>query len=120
MPLHETSSVVDPAALNESPEEFLIFYSSRDEEGKMWCPDCRAVENIIKATFDKEDGPTGLIVYVGQKPEWKSPSNRFRGAPWSVNAIPTIIKRLRGKEVGRLVESEIEEQLSSFAGKAAV
>jgi len=120
MPLHETTRVVDPAALIDAPEEFLIFYSSRDENGRMWCPDCRAVEALIKETFNKEDGPTSLIVYVGQRPEWKTVSNPFRGAPWNVQAIPTIIKRHRDKEYGRLLEGEIREQLSSFAGNTAV
>ena len=35
--------------------------------------DCRDVEDIIKRTFapaDASDGPSGLIVYVGQKSEY--------------------------------------------------
>jgi hypothetical protein len=32
--------------------------------------DCRDVEDIIKRTFaSADDGPSGLIVYVGQKSE---------------------------------------------------
>ncbi|EPQ60253.1 hypothetical protein GLOTRDRAFT_31613 [Gloeophyllum trabeum ATCC 11539] len=119
MPLHETSGPVDPASLLHAPEQFLIFYSSRDEEGKLWCPDCRDVERLIRDEFDKDSGPTGLIVYVGQKPEWKTPSNRFRGDPWKIHSIPTIIKKHEGKELGRLVEAEIEAKLPAFIGRPA-
>jgi len=31
--------------------------------------DCRAVKEIVEDTFDKDDGPSALIIYVGQKPE---------------------------------------------------
>ena len=32
--------------------------------------DCRDVEDIITRTFSPPDGPSGLIVYVGQRPEY--------------------------------------------------
>ena len=32
--------------------------------------DCRDVEDIIARTFSPPDGPSGLIVYVGQRPEY--------------------------------------------------
>lgn len=38
MPLRYTE---DPASLDSvknAPEQYIIFYSSRDADGKMWCP----------------------------------------------------------------------------------
>jgi len=94
--------------------EFLIFYSSHDENGKLWCPDCVAVEELVQATFAPEDAPTASIVYVGQRHEWKSPSNVFRGEPWRIQSIPTIIRVRNSKEDARLVDTEIKDQLTLF------
>ncbi|KIP11094.1 hypothetical protein PHLGIDRAFT_60352, partial [Phlebiopsis gigantea 11061_1 CR5-6] len=74
------------------PEDFVVFYSSRDEDGRLWCPDCRAVEDLVQRTFARADGPAALIVWVGQKPAWKSPSNAFRAQPWNVGSVPTVIR----------------------------
>jgi len=73
----------------------------------MWCPDCRDVEDPVKKTFD-ESSEAGLIVYVGQKPEWKSPSNKYRSSH-NIESIPTIVRLNNGKEEARLVEGEILE-----------
>jgi len=32
--------------------------------------DCRDVEDLVARTFSPLDGPSGLIVYVGQRPEY--------------------------------------------------
>ncbi|OCH89557.1 hypothetical protein OBBRIDRAFT_813135 [Obba rivulosa] len=111
MPLRETEDSTDSVTLQDVKEPFLIFYSSRDESGKLWCPDCVAVENLVQEVFGPEGGPSGLIVYVGQRSEWKTPNNPFRGAPWNVNAIPTVI---RIRDGARLVETEIARELASF------
>ncbi|THV07462.1 hypothetical protein K435DRAFT_833363 [Dendrothele bispora CBS 962.96] len=99
--------------LVQASESFLIFYSSV-VNGKLWCPDCQDVEELVKRTFEPEDAPPALIVYVGDRNTWKSPSNVFRKAPWSLSSIPTIIKMKDGKEEARLVESEISSKLESF------
>ncbi|KZT08663.1 uncharacterized protein LAESUDRAFT_648851 [Laetiporus sulphureus 93-53] len=114
MPLHTTEDPAEPHTLRPLDairEDFLIFWASRDETGKPWCPDCIAVDNIIQNTFQPPTGPSALLVYVGQRPEWKSPSNPFRGEPWQVESIPTIIRLRDG---ARLVEKEIEHSLASF------
>ena len=36
---------------------------------KVRSQDCRAVKEIVEETFDKEDAPSALVIYVGQKPE---------------------------------------------------
>jgi len=86
---------------------FLIFYASRDVNGRMWCPDCRDVEEHVKETFESSP-QTGLIIYVGNKPTWKSPDNRFRQSH-NISSIPTIVRLDNGKETARLIEGEILE-----------
>lgn len=112
MPLREIEFPSDPKDLEHAQERFLIFYSSR-VNGQLWCPDCVAVDRIIQDTFGPEDGLSAVIVYVGQKPEWKTPSNIFRGEPWHITSIPTIIKVEDSKVAGRL-DSEINALLAAF------
>jgi hypothetical protein len=130
MPLNTVPDPFNLSSYEGIDENFVIFYSSRDEEsGRMWCPvrafphskladsetlprrslglpsdkrnlqlelvfsifgyvftallaaythplaslrrhqDCRDVEDIVARTFAPADGPSGLIVYVGQKAE---------------------------------------------------
>ncbi|EIM92322.1 uncharacterized protein STEHIDRAFT_127155 [Stereum hirsutum FP-91666 SS1] len=109
MPLHTTTDPAALASFQESQDGYVIFYSSRDAHGKMWCPDCRDVEALVERTFSPSEGPTGMIAYVGQRAEWRIASNPFRKAPWNVQSIPTIIRVRSSKETGRLVESEITE-----------
>jgi len=111
MPLRVLETI-EPSSLNEVEENYLIFYSSISD-GKLWCPDCIAVDATVQKIFGP-DGPTALIVYVGQKAEWKSPNNPFRGEPWNIQSIPTIIKLDHSEETARLVESEINGCLASF------
>ncbi|KAI0931509.1 hypothetical protein AcW1_001102 [Taiwanofungus camphoratus] len=112
MPLLATRDPAAPSTLRgEVKEDFLIFYASRDETGKLWCPDCIAIDNLVNKAFGPADGPTGLIVYVGQRAEWKSMSNPFRKEPWTVESVPTII---RVRDGARLVDKEIERSLVSF------
>ncbi|EMD32639.1 hypothetical protein CERSUDRAFT_99370 [Gelatoporia subvermispora B] len=72
MPLHETHDPADSVSLKDAKESYLVFYSSRDDSGKLWCPDCVAVEKLVQDVFGPEDGPSGLIVYVGQKSELRT------------------------------------------------
>jgi len=104
---------IGPHALLDVPEKYLIFYSSL-VQGKLWCPDCRDVEQFVRESFTKEGAPDALIVYVGDRPQWKAALNPFRGDPWHLKSIPTIVKVENGKEVGRLVEGEIPEKLESL------
>jgi hypothetical protein len=87
MPIRETTSI--PGVDEVQGTQYLVFYASRDESGIMWCPvslfnrchatyvspmvnpsfkDCRDVEEQVTSAFGPE-GPSALIVYVGQKPE---------------------------------------------------
>ncbi|KAJ7597400.1 hypothetical protein C8J56DRAFT_318423 [Mycena floridula] len=64
--------------------------------------DCRAVDELVQNTFRGTDSPSALMYFVGDKPTWKSPTNIFRGEPWKVESVPTIIKMRDGKELARL------------------
>jgi len=68
---------------------------------------------MIENAFGQEDAPQALIVYVGQREEWKgNVDNPFRGEAWRVNSVPTI---LRLKDDARLVDDEINEaSLATF------
>ncbi|KAG2044344.1 hypothetical protein BDR03DRAFT_885419 [Suillus americanus] len=112
MPLREVEFPSDPKDLEHAQERFLIFYSSR-VNGQLWCPDCVAVDRTIQDTFGPEDGPSAVIVYVGRKPEWKTPSNIFRGEPWQITSVPTVIKVEDSKVAGRL-DSDINALLATF------
>ncbi|KAJ7070785.1 hypothetical protein C8F01DRAFT_1244487 [Mycena amicta] len=105
------------SALLERPEEFLIFYANV-ENGRMWCGDCRRVQDAVRSVFEDPHGPSAAIVYVGSKPEWKALDNVLRGAPFWLTDVPTIVKLKEGNEVGKLVDNEIDTGLSEFIGRA--
>ncbi|TRM65037.1 hypothetical protein BD626DRAFT_567891 [Schizophyllum amplum] len=105
MPIR-TLETPDTAMLEAAPEEYFIFYSSV-VDGKMWCPDCRDVEGRVNATFTGAKAPSALIVFVGDRPKWKSQDNVYRQAPYTISGVPTLLKLEDGKEVARLVEGDI-------------
>lgn len=101
MPLAASQDPANPATLGDGiQEQFLIFYASRDEEGKLWCPvraqfesrlfvrsrsdntlqDCVAVDKLIQGTFGPADAPSALIVHVGQRAEWVMSTSTLFGA----------------------------------------
>ncbi|KAL5495097.1 hypothetical protein ACEPAI_559 [Sanghuangporus weigelae] len=103
----------DIASVANSGADYLVFYSSVDKiSNQMWCPDCRRVEDIVCTAFEPADAPSALIVYVGLRRDWKGNSNNpFRGSPWNISSVPTILRR----DGARLVDDEIdEESLASF------
>ncbi|PPQ63826.1 hypothetical protein CVT24_009776 [Panaeolus cyanescens] len=114
MPLYVADGSIDPITLQTVPERYIIFYSSI-VDGKMWCPDCVAVDKLVKEVFS-EDGPAALIVYVGERSQWKNPTNVYHQHPWNITNIPTIVKQKDGHEVARLADDrDILKKLKSFA-----
>ncbi|KAJ7040336.1 hypothetical protein C8F04DRAFT_1083256 [Mycena alexandri] len=113
MPLNIADSAIKPAALLDRPEEFLIFYSDV-VDGQLWCPDCRVVDDQVRGAFTAANSPSAVIVYVGNRPDWKSTDNIFRGEPFKITTIPTIVKLKENKEAGRLVDTEIKTGLDKF------
>ncbi|KAJ6483890.1 hypothetical protein DFH09DRAFT_1106617 [Mycena vulgaris] len=118
MPLNIVADPIDPVCLKDRPEEYLIFYSDV-VDGRMWCPDCRAVDDVVRNVFAGPDGPSAVIVYVGNKPKWKAMDNVFRGEPFKIDGIPTIVKLREKVEVGRLVDAEINSKLAAFVAASA-
>ncbi|KZV70961.1 hypothetical protein PENSPDRAFT_684972 [Peniophora sp. CONT] len=116
MPIQTTENPANLSALSDVGAEFAIFYSSRDDQGRMWCPDCRDVEEQVQKTFEGANSPSASIIYVGQRAEWKAPAdNKFRKDPWKITGVPTILRLKDGKEVGRIVDPpDIQGSLSEF------
>ncbi|TKY85882.1 hypothetical protein EX895_005423 [Sporisorium graminicola] len=95
-----TSSTDVPPAQADKPQ-YLIFFSSGTPP---WCPDCVDAQPAVQEVF-AAGNVDGHIVLVGEKPEWKTPENRFR-KEYAIRCIPTITKVVDGKEVARLEDSE--------------
>ncbi|KAJ6575401.1 hypothetical protein B0H19DRAFT_933743 [Mycena capillaripes] len=115
MPLNVAEPTREPAVLLDRPEEFFIFYADV-EDGRMWCSDCRAVDEQVRGVFTAANGSSAVIVYVGSKPNWKAKDNVFRGEPFKITDVPTVVRMKEGKEVGRLVEAEVGAKLAEFVG----
>ncbi|CRG89212.1 hypothetical protein PISL3812_06248 [Talaromyces islandicus] len=99
---------------------FIAFLASRDPTtGEPWCPDVRASLPHLTAAFSGDNTPQVAFVEVGQRPEWKDPSNTYR-TDWKVSGVPTLVRyeRVDGKvkDVGRITEVEIldQEQFKNF------
>jgi hypothetical protein len=86
MPLR-VSETSELSSLSGVSEKYLIFYSSLTD-GILWCPvhiidyranctdmrfikDCRRVDPTVQQIFGP-NGPEALIVYVGQRMEYKA------------------------------------------------
>ncbi|CAO2647106.1 Nn.00g080280.m01.CDS01 [Neocucurbitaria sp. VM-36] len=116
MPIHDdfqapTSAQALPLLDGPNTKFFVLFLSSIDSATKQpWCSDVRAALPLLDATFSAEDSPEVHYVYVGQKPEYKSPDNLYR-TKWNINSIPTLARYERigneVKETSRLVEVEL-------------
>ncbi|KAL3478568.1 hypothetical protein BJX99DRAFT_256464 [Aspergillus californicus] len=108
------------AALDTTIPFFISFHASPDPNtGKPWCPDVVAALPYLTETFSTPDAPQVAFVDVGQRPEWKEPSNVYR-TTWNVHNVPTLVRFEkqdgRVREVGRLVEGEIldSKRLKAF------
>lgn len=102
------TSMADDSQAILSKHPFVIFYSS-EVDGKMWCPDCVAVDPLIQEIFSGSETPAALLVYVGDRAQWKSRDNKYRQAPYNVTGVPTIVKTKEGHPTERLVESQIQK-----------
>ncbi|KAG6873210.1 hypothetical protein C0995_001564 [Termitomyces sp. Mi166 len=91
MPIRVVDDFADPQVVKDATGEYLIFYSSI-VDGEMWCPDCRDVEDLVNQTFGGADSPSAVIIYVGDRAQWRAPTNPFRGGAWEVTGVPTIIR----------------------------
>lgn len=64
MPIHETEDPAHLSALSSVDQAFLVFYSSRDESGKLWCPvrirPDRTRGRSLLSELRPDNEPTGL------------------------------------------------------------
>lgn len=88
---------------------FLFFGSPDPATGASWCPDCVTADPVLRAAIHRER--PDLTLYecpVGLRSAWKGvPDHPYRLHPdLRVARIPTLIRFVRGCEIGRLVEAD--------------
>ncbi|CCF35454.1 hypothetical protein CH063_01310 [Colletotrichum higginsianum] len=119
MPINSSFTLPEAANALPLPENaaapfFITFTTSNHPDtGESWCPDVRAALPLLNAAFSADGAPEMAFAEVGQRPEWKIPTNVFR-TKWNVHNVPTLVRyqRLGGevRETGRLVEAEILDE----------
>lgn len=103
----EYSAAVERSRKQSPSKIIAYFYGNEDPTTKKsWCPDCVLAAPVVKdglkgASVDVEI----LKVAVGEREVWKSPSNIFR-LKLKLSCIPTLLKLVEGKEVGRLEDMD--------------
>ncbi|KAL5340457.1 thioredoxin-like protein [Aspergillus crustosus] len=124
--LPESASALDLDLSGSTGPFFLSFHASPDPTtGKPWCPDVIAALPNLTEIFSSPDSPQAAFVNVGQREQWRDPSNVVR-KKWNVNSVPTLVRFEKGeegvREVGRLVEAEIldRKRLKSFVTGAGM
>ncbi|PYH47637.1 uncharacterized protein BP01DRAFT_390154 [Aspergillus saccharolyticus JOP 1030-1] len=122
-PLPASASELPPPEPTSTDPFFLVFVTSPDPTtGQSWCPDVRAAWPVLEKTFVDAEAPRLGVVEVGQKDEWKNPTNIYR-TTWKVPCIPLLIRYelVDGAmvETGRLAEGEIldEGKLGALVGR---
>ena len=94
---------------------FVLFMASIDPEtGRSWCPDCREADPVVRSILDEKpylsDSKSIFVTaYVGQRAEWKDASCPFRGEPFNVSCVPTLLRyNKNGPQTGdRLLEGDL-------------
>ncbi|RFU24550.1 hypothetical protein B7463_g11782, partial [Scytalidium lignicola] len=106
--------------LESSPKKpvYVVVYSSVTG-GSFWCGDCRRAEAFVNAKFANAAPETVKVVHAGQRDEWRAKDNAWRQKPFSVTAIPTIIKATGKGNLERLVEADVYDQAKLDAFVAA-
>ncbi|SPO25487.1 uncharacterized protein UTRI_03091_B [Ustilago trichophora] len=99
-----SSNDVPTTSIQAGKPRFFIFFSSGNPP---WCPDCVDAQPAVEKVFGGS-AVDGHIVLVGERPEWKTPENKFR-QEYAIKCIPTITKVVDGKEVARLEDSECKD-----------
>jgi len=115
-PLAATVSNFSAAVASLATSGFIVF-TSGEEGGQAWCPDCRkAVPAVVDAAAAA--GVPLLVVDVGSRASWKSPAHPFRGPPLRLTCIPSLLRW--DKEAGAPAEKRLSNELEDAPDKAAV
>ncbi|EPQ28613.1 uncharacterized protein PFL1_03916 [Pseudozyma flocculosa PF-1] len=109
MPLDTTHTTPPSPTSAAASTHYLVFFSSGSPP---WCPDCVDAQPAIQSVFVDEKATNGAHAYmilVGEKPEWKTPENRYR-KEYGLKCIPTILRIENGKETARLEDDECKSK----------
>ncbi|KXJ86364.1 hypothetical protein Micbo1qcDRAFT_140279 [Microdochium bolleyi] len=105
MPLINASA--PPAVEGTKGTQYVVFFASGEPS---WCPDCRDAVPALEAVFGSDSAPAAHLVRVGERPEWRTPDNKYRNAPWNVNCVPSVVRYEDGREVARLGDQESQQE----------
>lgn len=95
-------------------EAFFLFFGSEDPgTGVSWCPDCVIAHPVVRAFCVKNRPDVSLLECpVGNRTQWKSQEHHpYREHPQLlIQRVPTLVYVFNGKEEGRLVEEQCNDQ----------
>jgi thiol-disulfide isomerase/thioredoxin len=89
MPWKETKDDQAIALYKQNGKHFVLFFASGTPP---WCPDCRDAQPHLESVFKADDAPVLHVVRVGEREQWKTPSNKWRAEPYRIGEIPTLVR----------------------------
>lgn len=85
--------LIDAEAPPTSTDTHYVVYFASPENGQSsWCPDCRNALPPLQNVFGAETAPPAYVIQVGVRAEWKNANNKWRGQPYNINGVPTIVR----------------------------
>ena len=81
------------SVLSDYTDPFVLFTSGLNDQGDLWCPDCRLCQPVV-IEIARSCGKTVVICNVGSKEYWKDKAHPFRhdARVGQLNSIPTLQK----------------------------
>ncbi|KAL7945049.1 hypothetical protein V8C42DRAFT_345461 [Trichoderma barbatum] len=86
---------------------YVVYFASGEPS---WCPDCRNALPALQSVFGGDSAPSATLILAGSREEWRTPSNKWRSAPYNIDCLPTIVRVENGKEVARLGDVEGQQE----------
>lgn len=68
---------------------YVVYFASGEPS---WCPDCRNALPALQSVFGGDSAPSATVILAGTREEWRNPSNKWRGAPYNINCLPTVVR----------------------------
>jgi hypothetical protein len=103
-------------------DALFLFFGTEDGGGESWCADCRIYCPVARAACIKAACAPLYEVPVGTRGEWKAKEEEEEGSrgehaspvrkdkDLGVTRIPTLVRFVCGKVVGRLVEDQLSDK----------